>query len=230
MTEAKASLVANRRYQEKMPRLRMDVGTILKIKLNPIGHTASRTFQGEYIGVVHYKFIVIRLPSVPGLINILLPKTIVEVQYQTDGSVHSFFAEVEGHATRPAFLLFASYPDRLTILDIREHNRVACTLPCVMHSPQGIINGMIADLSIGGCRMVIPRTGNPNVKEVVAGATLVLTTSLNPAGSPVPVTATVRSVEPVGPCLSCGMVFSNTPEFVVDLGNYLQLLKDVSSE
>ena len=230
MTEAKASLVANRRYQEKMPRLRMDIGTILKIKLNPIGQTASRTFQGEYIGVVHYKFIVIRLPSVPGLINILLPKTIVEVQYQMDGSVHSFFAEVEGHATRPTFLLFVSYPDRLTILDIREHNRVACTLPCVLHNPQGAISGMIADLSMGGCRVIIPRTGNPNIKDVVAGVALVLTTSLNPTCTPVPVTATVRSAEFAGPCLSCGMVFTNTPEFMDDLGNYLQLLKNVSSE
>ena len=229
MTEAKTAPVANRRYQEKMPRLRMDIGTILKIKLNPIGDTASRTFQGEYIGVVHYKFIVIRLPSVPGLINILLPKTVVEVQYQTDGSVHSFYAEVEGHATKPAFMLFVSYPDRLTILDIREHNRISCTLPCVLHSPQGTINGIIADLSRGGCRVVISRSGNAMHKEIAAGTTLVLTTSFNPTGSPIPVTSTVRSVEPVGACLSMGMVFANTPEFTADLDGYLELLKEVSS-
>ena len=229
MTDAKPAMVANKRYQEKMPRLKMDIGTILKIKLNPIGHTASRTFQGEYIGVVHYKFIVIRLPSVPGLINILLPKTRVEIQYQMDGSVYAFYAEVEGHATKPAFLLFVSYPDRMTILQIREHNRVSCTLPCVLHSPMGSVRGIIADLSRGGCKVMIARSGNSNFKEVVADATLVLTTNFNPSSNPSPVTATIRSVEPMGPCLSLGMVFASAPEFTAELDGFFTLLKEIST-
>lgn len=215
----------HKQYQETMPKLGLALNTRVFVRLNPLSRR-SVPLQGEFLGISHYDFLIIRLPSIPGLVKKLLPHTRVEVRYLTEGAVNTFTTEIITHSFKPTLLLYTTYPDRMSILETRKHQRVSCALPITLNTPHGDALGVVWDLSMGGCRIAIELKGQSNIRQLAANDTVVLQTVLSSDGQPARGLGLVRNVEIAGSRLSLGLSFDETNKSFVDaLANYLDLVQ-----
>jgi hypothetical protein len=69
------------------------------------------------------------------------------------GKVFGFQSSVLGHVSAPRQLTFLSYPISVEQINLRKHERIACTLPVTFGFSAFDRKGMISDLSCGGCRI-----------------------------------------------------------------------------
>ena len=215
------------RHQQMMPKIDIELGSQVQIKFNPIGGQSQYTFPAVYIGVMHYKFLAINMPFVSGIKNHLLPGTMVEIQYQLEGALHSFRTDVLAHTMKPVFVLFLGYPDRMSVLAMRVHKRSFCALPCTLECELDEAGGIIVDISAGGCRILTSLSGNPPIKDIERDTELTLTTNLSAAVDSVSTVGIVRNVAQEGAYLSIGIVFGDNKEFLEALQEFLALMADL---
>ncbi|MDR0338895.1 MAG: flagellar brake protein [Desulfovibrio sp.] len=207
-----------------MPKLELDLNTRVFVNLNPL-NTENVPLQGEFLGTSHYEFLIIRLPSIPGLLNKLMPHMRVDISYLAGGARNNFTAEVITHTARPALLLFTSYPDRMSVLETRKFSRVTCALPVNLITPHGDALGVVRDLSRGGCRIVLEMTGQSSVRKLTSGDRIVLQMALSEEGSPARGIGLVRNVETAGSRLTIGISFDESSDaFAEALTRYLELV------
>lgn len=212
-------------YQSAMPKLDLEQNTRVFVRLNPLSQQ-SQPLQAEFLGTSHYEFMILRLPSVPGLLNKLLPQTRVEIRYMQEGAVHTFTTELINYTVKPSLLLFTSYPDRMSIMDTRKHHRVMCALPILMHSPKGDCEGLIGDLSLGGCRVSLELTGQSSMRELTVGDNVVIQTVFSADGLPCGAKAVIRNVELAGTRVAAGLSFTDkNADFLVPLTRYVKMVQ-----
>lgn len=175
-------------------RLALEVGTRMAVTLGsqqgPEGRIAA-----DLVGMVHFEYLILRLPWVPGLRSRLVGGVSATVRFVSEGELCGFQAPVMTHIAKPSLLLFLEYPEVVEKLALRQHKRVQCALPVQLHSRRGDAQGVIADLSRGGCRMAIDMRGQQGLRQTVVEDVMVLRVPLNPEGIPLAVTCTVRSIE-----------------------------------
>ena len=212
-------------YHESMPRLGLELNTRVLVNLNPLSNETA-PLAGEFLGAVHYEFMILRLPSLPGLIKKLLPQTRLEIIYSAEGATNRFVSEVISHVVRPALLLFCSYPDRMSIMETRKHQRVTCALPVHLATPYGDAIAAIRDLSRGGCRIVLEMTGQSAMRKLASGDRVVMQTPLSMEQSPTRGIGLVRNVETSGSRLTVGLAFDESNKaFSGVLAEYLALMQ-----
>lgn len=215
-------------YQDVMPKVLIEPNSRVHVRINPSAQSA-RSLPGEYLGVSHYDFIMFKLPSVPGVRNLLLPRTVVEVRYLHEGSVHSFQSEVMSHVIKPSLLLFLEYPGRINIVEMRTHKRTTCSLPVMISSRHGDTHGIIGDISQGGCRITFNVQGKAALRQLCPGEKLVLQMALKPDGEPIVVNAAIKSLEALGNCMGAGALFEeHIPAFTQAVDEYLSLLQEAA--
>ncbi len=214
-----------KQYQSTMPKLDLDQNTRVFLRVNPLNQQ-SQPLQGEFLGTSHYEFMILRLPSVPGLLNKLLPQTRVEIRYMQEGAVHTFTTELISYTVKPSLLLFTTYPDRMSIMDTRKHHRVMCALPILLHSSKGDGEGLISDLSLGGCRLGLELTGQSGVRELEVGDEVVLQTIFRADGLPCGTKAVIRNIEIAGSRMAAGLSFvEQHADFISPLAEYIKMVQ-----
>ncbi len=212
-------------YQDTMPKLDMELNSRLYIKINPLDKEV-RPMQGEFLGISHFDFLILKIPSMPGLLPRLLPRTMIEVRFMQAGAVNTFLTEIITHTVKPAFLLYTTYPDRLSILEMRRHLRNFCSLPIFINTPHGGALGIISDLSTGGCRVILELKGQSTMRKLEVGDQLLLQTVFSANGKPNNGGGAVRNVESSGSRLIIGISFNtDEPEFTAALKDYLELAR-----
>jgi hypothetical protein len=211
-------------HHDALPRLEVAPNSRVTVNFNPLG-SGGTPIHGEFLGTTHYEFLIIRLPSIPGLRSKLLPHMRVEISYVADGARSQFAAEIIGFTQKPVFLLFTSYPDRVSVMETRNYSRVACALSVSFVSPYGEGVGIVSDLSKGGCRVVLDMTGQSALRKLKAGDRLVLLTAFTWDKPAVKGVGIVRTVEISGARMTLGLAFGETiGEFVDALMRYLSLV------
>jgi hypothetical protein len=212
-------------YQRTMPKIALELNTRVFVNLNPLS-SENVSVQGEFLGAAHFEFLIIRLPSIPGLVKKLLPQMRIQVQYHSGGAANKFTAEIITYSVRPTLLLFISYPDRMSVLETRKHQRIICALPVSLATPYGDAVAALRDLSIGGCRLSLEMTGQSTVRRLSIGDRIVLQTPLSAHEAPSRSIGIVRSLETAGSCLHIGLAFDESnKEFISALTAYLALVQ-----
>lgn len=210
-------------YNQTLPKLALELNTRVFIILNPLGG-GGVPLQGEYLGASHYEYLILRLPSIPGLVKKLMPQVRIQVQYHSGGSANKFTTEVLNYSTRPALLLFTSYPDRMSVLETRKHQRVTCALPIGIATPYGDAIAVLRDLSKGGCRLTLEMTGQSSIRRLSIGDRVVLQVPLSALEPPSRCIGIVRSVETAVSLLYVGVAFDESNRVFGDaLSAYLEL-------
>lgn len=211
-------------HHQTMPKLELELNTRVFVNLNPL-NTENVPIQGEFLGTAHYDFLIIRLPSIPGLLKKLMPYTRIEISFLSGGARNSFIAEIITYTAKPGLLLFTTYPDRMSILESRKFQRVTCAMPASMVTPYGDALGVVRDLSKGGCRVVLEMTGQSTVRKIAAGDRIVLQLALSPTEDPSRGIGLVRNVETAGSRLTLGLAFDESSgSFVEAMTSYLELV------
>ncbi len=187
------------RRREITPRLTINIGSKVLMRFGLTAgssqESSSGEIQAELVGLSHYEYLILRLPPMPGLLSKLAMGISIKVRFIHEGTACLFAAEVLAYVTKPALLVFISYPQSLEALPLRQHRRITCAIPALIRSRVGDLKGIICDLSNGGCRLVLDMRGQSTARQLQVGENAVLQASLSPDGAPNAVSATLRSVE-----------------------------------
>ena len=193
--------------REMGARLSLEIGTRMAVTIGSQKGDDGRV-AADLVGMVHYEYLILRLPWVPGLRSRLVGGATATVRFVNDGELCGFQVPILTHIAKPSLLLFLEYPEVIEKLALRQHKRVQCALPVQLHSRRGDAHGVIADLSRGGCRMAIDARGQLGLRQTVVDDVLVLRVPLNSEGIPLAVTCTVRSVEMDANRMQLGLSFT----------------------
>ncbi len=213
--------------QEKAQRttgakLSLEIGTRMAVSIDGPNQGQAGRIAADLVGMVHFEYLILRLPWVPGLRTRLVGGASVTVRFVSNGELCGFQAPVLTHIAKPSLLLFLVYPDVVEKLALRQHKRVQCALPVQIHSRRGDAHGAIADLSQGGCRMAVDVRGQQGLRQTVIEDVIVLRVPLNTDGDPLTVTCTVRSVSIEASKMQVGLSFTEAdPEFWSALETFL---------
>lgn len=175
-------------------KLSLEIGTRMALSIDGQSQGPDGRIAADLVGMVHFEYIILRLPWVPGLRSRLVGGASVTVRFVSSGELCGFQVPVITHIAKPSLLLFLEYPEVIEKLALRQHKRVRCALPVQFHSRRGDANGVIADFSRGGCRMAVDVRGQQGLRQTVVEDVIVLRVPLNSDGIPLHVTCTVRSV------------------------------------
>ena len=223
MTTVPERRAISRPYQEKMPKLAIEPNSRIYVRLNPL-NSAGQPMQSEFLGMSHYEFILLRVPSVPGLLDRLIPRTMMEIRFLLEGAVNTFSADLLSYTLKPALILYATYPDRLSIIKTRQHRRLVCALPVFLTTTNGDAVGMICDLSLGGCCLALELTGQSGLRNLAQNDDVVLQIPISATEALAGGTSVVRSAEIAGSRLRIGLSFNDgQKEFLASVSDYLTL-------
>ena len=212
--------------QEKAQRatgvkLSLEIGTRMAVTIGS-QQGADGRIASDLVGMVHFEYLILRLPWVPGLRSRLVGGATATVRFVSNGELCGFQSPILTHIAKPSLLLFLEYPEVIEKLALRQHKRVQCALPVQLHSRRGDAQGVIADLSRGGCRMAIDVRGQQGLRQTVVEDIIVLRVPLNSDGIPLTVTATVRSVDTDLSRMQLGLAFTEADkEFWTALETFL---------
>lgn len=221
MTQEHEQEVIERPQRTTGARLSLEIGTRMALSLDDLQGVKGR-IAAELVGMVHFEYLILRLPWVPGLRSRLVGGASATARFVSEGELCGFFAPVLTHITKPSLLLFLEYPDMVEKLVLRQHKRMQCALPVQVHSRRGDAQGVIGDLSRGGCHMVVNIQGQQSLRQTVVEDVLVLRVPLNAEGIPFAVTCTVRNVEFDINRMHLGLAFTEADnEFWEELESFL---------
>lgn len=131
------------------------IGQLLDIEIQD---SAKTRFQSPLIGMKEGKYLLAELPSLTRHGNLrdqLLPeqelivRTICE---KTTGECLGFKSFIYGKLRVPDQLLFLSFPNNVQIHELRNEKRLLVTQQAQLVMGELLVQGMMIDLSGGGCR------------------------------------------------------------------------------
>jgi hypothetical protein len=131
----------------------------------PIGHEMLVQFEGEkarfkssYYGQKPEEFLIVQMPGIPGIREKLLNGNGLVVRYLVGGRVYGFKSHPVGNVVRPCPLIFLTYPQSIESLNLRQSERVNTFLDATGTIDDVSMDGVILDLSVGGCMLMVHRT------------------------------------------------------------------------
>ena len=222
MTQEAQQSQQGKPHRTKGVKLSLDVGTRMAVTLGGMQQGPEGRIAADLVGMVHFEYLILRLPWVPGLRSRLVGGVAVTTRFVCHGDLCGFQSPVLTHIPKPSLLLFLEYPDVVETLALRQHKRVQCALPVQLHSRRGDAHGVVADLSQGGCRMAVDIRGQQGLRQMVVEDVVVLRVPLNSEGIPLTVTCTVRSVSLDVNRMQLGLAFTEASnEFWETLEGFL---------
>ncbi|MCL2103064.1 MAG: flagellar brake protein [Syntrophorhabdaceae bacterium] len=189
-------------------KLSLEIGTRMIVSLNDL-HGADERIVADLVGMVHFEYLILRMPWVPGIRTRLVDGISATVRLVSQGELCGFQSPILTHVANPSLLLFLEYPETIEKLVLRRDKRVQCVLPALLNSRHGDANGIIVDLSRSGCRIAVDTQDCTEFRQTVLEDTLTLRAPLNPDGAPVSVTCTVRNVSSDANRMQLGLSFTD---------------------
>lgn len=114
--------------------------------------SAEFRIKTKLVGMESGLLLIVRPPQLTQILACFRPPQRVIVRYLHAGVVYGFKAEVLNVLTDPSFLLLISYPHRIETVNLRQNPRIDCFLFSEAEIQGHIVEGVIVDLSTGGCR------------------------------------------------------------------------------
>ena len=109
-------------------------------------------FPSYLIGMKPDVFLIIKSPTIITTEDLLSEGSSLVVRYTFLGDVHRFKTEVLGSNHEPFKVTYLSYPSVVEKIEFRDTQRVHCFFPATLQYDKIEINGMITDISLGGCK------------------------------------------------------------------------------
>lgn len=109
-------------------------------------------FPSYLIGIKPDVFLIIKSPTIITTEDLLAEGSSLVVRYTFLGDVYRFKTDVLGSNHEPFKVTFLSYPSVVEKIEFRDTQRVQCFFPATLQYDKIEINGMITDISLGGCK------------------------------------------------------------------------------
>jgi len=218
-----AEIAADKSNRQTGKRLPLDVGMHMSISLGNLGEDRDKRIAVELVGLVHFEYLILRLPWIPGLRARLIPEAGVTVRFISDGVLCAFQSVIITHVGKPSLLLFLQYPETMEKLSLRRHKRVRCALPARVHGHRGDAKGVVVNLSQSGCRLLLDASKKTEFIRSVAGDELALQFALDAESRVNTVTCVIRNVKTDNNRILLGLSFVGIePDFAETLRFFLE--------
>jgi c-di-GMP-binding flagellar brake protein YcgR len=128
--------------------LRIDLGCPLFLQCLGLNERVKSELVGLYPGL----YLIVSTPGGKGSGGIPEETKDVIVRYIFRGEVMGFKSSIIERIERPFRLIFLSYPKAVESLNLRRSSRVPCNLPARIAFEGKELDGILTDISTGGCR------------------------------------------------------------------------------
>jgi c-di-GMP-binding flagellar brake protein YcgR len=158
---------------------RLDVRPGTRVLLQP--PWPADKLWAEFVGMKRGRFILLLLPQPTALQvrDILKEDEPVTVRFVQEGCrICGFKTRVAQVLGSPAPMLVLRFPDTCEAFNMRRHDRASSLLPATLFHDGRELRGTIADLSRGGCRVVLRGSGSGGETFVPQGAEVLCSFSL----------------------------------------------------
>jgi c-di-GMP-binding flagellar brake protein YcgR len=204
----------------------------MTVLIDPAG--LGKAFKTVFVGAEEEKYFLVRLPLQVELRDHLKKDKQVLVRFaSSESEVCAFRTKVLGMMPKPYPLLFLEHPWTVDMFSLRTHNRVACLPPVKVYHDIYELDGVIMDISHGGCRIALEPKLDGNLPEIESGEGLYTRFKLNEEMDEFYLQATVRSVKKPGDKnkLYLGISFVGMDEVTDEkLSSYVTLMMDYQLE
>jgi c-di-GMP-binding flagellar brake protein YcgR len=141
-------MAPKKKKKQQTSRLNMEITTDLLLQFKEV----KGVFPSYLIGMKPDVFLIIKSPTIISKENLLAEGSSLVVRYTYLGDVYRFKTKVLGSNQEPFKVTFLSYPDVVEKIEFRNTQRVHCLFPATLSYDKSKINGMITDISLGGCK------------------------------------------------------------------------------
>jgi c-di-GMP-binding flagellar brake protein YcgR len=134
-------------------RINIEMGASLLLNIEGI----EGKFKSHLIGLVPSEFMIIKAPiGYSGIKEKLFEGNKVTVRYIQHGQAYGFESFIMTLVTKPKTMLILSYPTTINTVSLRKAERYDCYIPCVLEIEGQELTGTIMDISLKGCRCLLP--------------------------------------------------------------------------
>ena len=197
-----------RLHRIKLREFSLPVGVDMLIE--PLG--VGKRHKTTLVGLERGKYLIVRLPAASKGTELYHHNRRTVVQYKGRGGyVCGFKSVVVGYSTQPFPLLFLQYPEEVDILDMRVHERLDCFLPASVALDGSTFNGLVVNLSPGGCRISVDVDGMAEVPDVTPGSLVACSFTILNSRDALALRGEVRTFTVDDRSMSMGVLFQDPP-------------------
>ena len=124
------------------------------------GHPVQFQIEGRFdrhfsplVGLERGKYLIIKTPKITGFTNDIYAGLPIIVRYLFQGTVFGFKSRILGQVLSPITLLLLEFPESVESHNLRTHQRCECYIPVHFSMGNGMMPGVLVDVSAGGCRV-----------------------------------------------------------------------------
>jgi c-di-GMP-binding flagellar brake protein YcgR len=170
--------------------LNIALGTRVQVELGGIGGQ----FKSVMVGMEPEQYLIVKIPMMTGILSKLYEGNKVTLRYLYSGSIYGFRSNVLHFITKPAPLMFLTYPKAVEIFQLRESRRIDCHFPGQARIQEEQYEGAIVDVSSGGCRFSIDVSGDVRVAQIEVGESIDLSFQMIGSTQPLAALGKVRTI------------------------------------
>lgn len=208
--------------------LNLQLGTVVMVEPAGLG----QRFKTEFVGMERGRYIILRIPRIPGVTDHLYPEKPITMRFMHEGHIYGFGSEVVWVMSAPYKLLFLRYPEEVEILNLRGCQRVDCFLPSALKCKEEWRQGVILNISCGGCQAVVEERDGQALPQVGVDDVVMLEFRLVGSEQSIMVGGLTKSVNLSDTRLFLGVKFDDDmPEYTQSLiERYVESVADYFSE
>jgi c-di-GMP-binding flagellar brake protein YcgR len=192
--------------------LGIEPGVLLQLQLEGVRGSYKSTLVGMERGL----YLISRIPQMPGLKAKLGKEDQVIVRYLYEGTAYGFRSMLLGVTNEPFRLAFLSYPENIEVVNLRTQERVSCFFPAVLSLNESSWEGVILDVSPGGCNFVFDPTGDKDTTGFNIGDVVLLSTQITGSSGPMTLRGTIRNIRQRETEITLGTQFHEVEPLAID--------------
>lgn len=178
------------------------MGTLLQLQFDGLGSSRS-----TLIGMEPGKFLIVNTPPIADIGSKLFMKNHGIVRYLSSGNVYAFRCTLLGVIKEPFRISVLSYPESLENMNLRKHERISCILDASVSHHEKLHEGIVTDLSIGGCSFEFNKSDLTAFPEIKIADEAFVSIHLKQKAKLQGIQAVVRSIKKDKDTLSLGLQF-----------------------
>ena len=208
--------------------MHIPLGTPLLIEPSGLGER----FKSMFIGMERNKFLISKIPRIPGVGEHLYTDKGVTVRYLHEGNVYGFETKILSVAMAPFRLLFLQYPYMLETLNLRNSQRLDCYLPASIKLGEEWVVGLILNISAGGCQLALEAKKGQKLPPVTADDQIMLEFKMFGTEQPIMIGGMARNVNLSNTNrLTMGVKFDDLSEYAEKIiSDYLRSVAEYLKE
>lgn len=178
-------------WESSKPRLQIELG--VKVLIAPEGQADK--LNGLLVGMEPGRYLVLRVPALTAAQPHITPGKPVVCRYICRGNVVQFRTTILGQVLHPMKLLLVHFPSGFKLLNLRKHPRVDCFFPATAGTEDTNYQGILLDISVGGCKFSLKKSRSSKSPQVPVGVSITILATLFGEPNPLPFPGLVRHVQ-----------------------------------